>query len=155
MPAPSADPASPSPTSSSSGNVLPAWISDTFAAKYASQLMKQVGHTPVGQVAQRILDDPFIFLHQVRIGGLRESIASANASITASVAPTRLGGTIVGAAVGALSGAGQAMLTFPGTSTLIVGTLHGLVVGAVSGNVAVVESRHSRQAEIKAADRLW
>lgn len=137
------------------GPVLPIWLTDTFAAQYASKLLQQVGHTEMGQVLERLLDDPFVFLHQMRIGGLSESIASANASITASVAPNRLSGTLVGATVGALSGAGQAMMTFPGTSTVIVGALHGLVVGAVSGNVAVLESRHSRQACVRATDRLW
>lgn len=135
--------------------VLPVWITDTFAAKYATRLLQQVRHTPVGKVAQQVIDDPFVFLHQMKIGGLNDSMAAANASIAASVAPNRLAGTIVGAAMGAFSGAGQALLTYPGKSTVIVGAIHGLVMGSIAGNVAVVESRHSRQAVLKAEDRLW
>ncbi|PKL75830.1 MAG: hypothetical protein CVV27_13365 [Candidatus Melainabacteria bacterium HGW-Melainabacteria-1] len=136
--------------------VLPEWITDTFAAQYATQLLQKAGHTAAGTLIQRILQDPFVFLsHNARVGGLRGSVAAANASVVASVAPNRLAGTIVGATVGALAGASQAMLTFPGRATVIVGAVHGLVRGAVAGNVAVLEKNLHSPALLRADARLW
>lgn len=143
------------PATADDNPTLPAWITDTFAAQYASHMLQQAGHTALGQAMRQLIDDPFVFLHQARIGGFSDSIAAGNASIAASVAPNRLAGTLIGAAIGSLSGAGQAMMTYPGTSTVIVGAIHGLVMGGIAGNVAVVESRHSRQAVVDHCQRLW
>lgn len=136
--------------------MLPEWITDTFAAKYATLLLTKVGNTAVGSLVQNVLNDPFVFLNQqLRVGGLNGSVAAATASVVASVAPSRVSGTIVGAAAGAMASASQAMMTFPNKTTVVVATVHGLVRGAIAGNVSVYDKRLSSPALIKADQRLW
>lgn len=136
--------------------ILPEWITDTFAAKYATKVLSSVGNTQLGKLVQTILNDPFVFLNNsLKIGGLNGSVAGASASVVASIAPSRASGTVVGAAVGALAGAGQAIFTFPTTSAVVAGAVHGLIRGSIAGNVAVLEDRKYRSPMIDKAQLNW
>ncbi len=137
--------------------VLPDWISDTFAAQYASKALRRAGNTPVGSLIQTVLNDPLMFLNKrFKIGGINGSMAAASASVTAgAIAPSRAVGTIVGATIGALTGAGQAMMTLPTTTAVVTCAIHGVVRGAIAGNVAVAERRMSNHSILRSEDRLW
>ena len=144
------------PVTKLSGPVLPAWISDTFAAQYTTKALTHLGDTRAGKLATRILDDPFIFLNTLKIGGFNSSGAGASAALIAgSIAPTRGWGAVIGASVGTLAGAAQALLTLPSTTAVVVGALHGLVRGAVAGNISVLESHRSRAPIVLGTDPLW
>ena len=133
---------------------LPVWVQDSFIVEPASQLMQQIGHTALGRAVNDALSDPFLFLNRLGIGGFRGNIASANASFAGQVASTRFAGTVIGGVIGAATGVGQALMTFPGTGTAIVAGLHGLVAGAAAGNVSVLEHRLQRM-ESAQSQPLW
>lgn len=145
------------PAGTTAEPILPEWISDTFAAKYATRALHRAGNTAVGSLIQTVLNDPFVFINQkLKIGGINGSMAAASATVTAgAVAPNRAIGTIIGATIGALTGAGQAMMTLPSTTAVVTCAIHGVVRGAIAGNVAVAERTMSSHAVLRTADRLW
>lgn len=135
--------------------VLPEWVNDSFAAQSAQKMMRQIGHTAVGRAVNDVLQDPFLFLNKLGVGGLRGSIASGSAAYIGRFLPSRLLGTVLGGVVGATVGVGQAMMTFPGRGPVVAGAIHGLVAGASAGNVAVLNKQLHQSGRIDTADQLW
>lgn len=130
------------------------WLQDSLVARPATQLTHQFGHSAVGRAVNQALNDPFLFLNHLGIGGFRGNIASANAAFVGQVASTRFAGAVIGAAIGAVTGVGQALLTLPSTGTAIFAGLHGMVAGAAAGSVSVLE--HDLKRIEKAQSRpLW
>lgn len=143
------------PVPKSNQAILPVWISDTFAAQYASKALTHLGNTRAGKLATQILDDPFLFLNTLKIGGFNSSGAGASAALIAGIAPNRGWGTVIGATVGTLVGATQALLTLPSNTAIVVGAVHGLVRGAVAGNISVLETHRARSTPTVGTDPLW